>query len=187
MSSVDDRAPQRMKPIYYQILLLDLIGTPPKDIAAATGYSTANIYLIQHSPIYQQELRAMRTQQQHHWMQMALDKLYSQALPAIEFQINLMNNREASLYLRQRAAADLLDRIPDTSKSLRQFIEKQQPQLTDEQVQEMLEGIDQDPIARHVVIDLEKSHHEQRQQLQQLLSDNPRAEGDHHAQDASQQ
>jgi hypothetical protein len=41
----------------------------------------------------------------------------------------------------------------------------------------MLDAIDHDPIAHQVVMALEKARHEQQQQLQQLLRDNPQAGG----------
>jgi hypothetical protein len=129
-----------LKTIHYRMMYLEVSGHSVKEIADAIGYTPDGIYLARQSDVYQRELAKLREMIQSEAISRAVERLNLLVPKAIEEIESILNNPTATKALRLKAAQDILNRVPATSLTLRQFPSAHsQPQLTADELETALE------------------------------------------------
>jgi hypothetical protein len=135
-----DMAPQTLKPKHFQMIMLEALGCTVQEIAHATGFSCENVYIVRQNEVFQREVAKLRERIQSECIQRAVEQLNLHVLNAVETIASTMNDPNAPKALRLKAAQDILNRVPATSITLRQFSNPSgKPQMTADELDSALE------------------------------------------------
>jgi hypothetical protein len=141
--STEQALPEGKKPlktVHYRMMYLEVFGHSVKEIAEALGYTTEGIYLARQTELYQRELAKLRAQIQSEAIQRVVERLNILILPAIEVIESILHDPDAPKALKLRAAQDILNRVPATSITLRQFSNPSgKPEMTEEEWEKAVE------------------------------------------------
>lgn len=116
------------------IMIQDILGTSPRDIATLMNAEESEVKILLKSEFYQKEKSLTLDAFRLNATRNAADELAFAAVDAARFLKTVPQNLSFKAGIRLRAAMDILDRIPQTSKTLRSFsLEANLKDLTEEQ------------------------------------------------------
>lgn len=120
------------------IMLHHILGLSAQKIARRLGVEEREVEVLMSSELYQLNLANAIDAFRRKATRNAVDRLVFAAEDATEFLASLPDNMMHKPSIRLRAALEILDRIPETSKTLRQYVSHNvESGFTDEQVERM--------------------------------------------------
>ena len=159
------------------LLVLSIMGYTPRQAFLryqsdpdAPVVTEQEIKVIYASDLFQKEREELTDQLRRACIKTAADELLFANADAARFLRDAMHNLSYKPNTRMRAAIEILDRIPQTSKTLRQYVgEVESSVFTDEQIAHLNKQMQYDRKALAALVEGDKKEAELHTSLRKLL------------------
>lgn len=128
-------------------------GATQKEVALALDLSPHHVSVLCRMPLFQAEVKRLQDKMQDALTNQAVEMLRGESVNNINLLKKFRDDAKMAASIRFKAATDMLDRVPQTSKTHRVENSEREIHFSESQVNYLIEALEDDPVAKQAFKD----------------------------------